>query len=106
MRFLLGRMDTILLRLARIKARATQLGFYMSYWNTLMIMSIKGWQWWYLIAGAVVLLLYLYEKEYGIRGSADVVNAQSAHALDVTARLERIEKSLEQLSHRGEENHT
>jgi len=105
-RLLLGRMDTILLRLARIKARATQLGFYMSYWNTLMIMSIKGWQWWYLIAGAVVLLLYLYEKEYGIRGSADVVNAQSAHALDVTARLERIEKSLEQLSHRGEENHT
>jgi hypothetical protein len=88
-------LNKFLMRLARMKARATQLGFYMSYWNTLMIMSIKGWQWWYLIAGGVVGCLYLYESHYGIKGSADVANAQSSHALDVTARLERIEKEQE-----------
>jgi hypothetical protein len=60
-----------------MKYRAMRLTPYVTIFNTLQLLRLAEFSWWYVVALLGGVLIYLYEKHYGIQGELDVAWAES-----------------------------
>lgn len=75
----------MLRRLAQIKFKLMRVNPYIQFFNTVVLLSLAGWQDWYLLAVAGVVAAYLFEKRHGIAGEMDMTwrNSDEWHKFKV-----------------------
>lgn len=56
----------------QFKYRAMRLSGYVTIFNTVLLVLALGWRWWYIVAFLGFVILYIFEKKYGIPGELDV----------------------------------
>lgn len=84
-----------LLRLfGQFKYRAMRLSGYVTIFNTLLLVLALGWRWWYVLVFALFVILYLFEKKYGIPGELDVAWKNSKEWQEFKLKDEEFKKEV------------
>lgn len=79
----------ILRRLGRTKYRAMRLFPWITLFNTIQLFRLTEFSWWYVGFGILAIVLYLYEKEYGIAGELDVAWEKSKQWNDFKTHFDK-----------------
>lgn len=87
----------ILRRLARIKARSLRFGFYINILQLALLVSIRGFAWWYLFVLLAGAIIYFFELKIGINEEINVAYQNSDEWKKFMVRLTKLEDKIGRL---------
>jgi len=77
----------MLRRLARLKYRLLRVGPYVQLFNTVVLLTVAGLKWWYILALGGLMVAVWYEKNYGLPEEMDVAMKSSGEWREIKQKL-------------------